>query len=165
VGRTHFLYTQYINRLHRRSGHLWQNRFYSCALDEPHLWNALCYVERNPLRARLVRAAWNYPWSSAAAHVGQGQPGAVLDMEEWGAVWTARKWREQLVRREDARELARMRLSTHRGRPLGSDGFLSKLERRLGRRLRPLAVGRPRKRDDTKAAARLSSGSAGEINR
>jgi len=40
VGRTHFLYTQYVNRLHRRSGHLWQNRFYSCALDEVHLWRA-----------------------------------------------------------------------------------------------------------------------------
>jgi len=26
VGRTHFLYTQNINYLHRRSGHLWQNR-------------------------------------------------------------------------------------------------------------------------------------------
>jgi putative transposase len=27
VGRTHFIYTQYINRLHGRSGHLWQGRF------------------------------------------------------------------------------------------------------------------------------------------
>jgi len=29
VGRTHYLYTQYINRLHGRSGHLWQSRFFS----------------------------------------------------------------------------------------------------------------------------------------
>jgi putative transposase len=28
IGRTDFLYTQYINRMHRRSGHLWQNRFW-----------------------------------------------------------------------------------------------------------------------------------------
>jgi len=34
IGRTHFRYTQYINRFHRRSGHLWQGRFYSCALDD-----------------------------------------------------------------------------------------------------------------------------------
>jgi putative transposase len=33
VGRTHFRYSQYINRFHRRCGHLWQGRFYSCALD------------------------------------------------------------------------------------------------------------------------------------
>lgn len=29
IGRTHFRYSQYINRMHRRSGHLWQNRFFS----------------------------------------------------------------------------------------------------------------------------------------
>ena len=27
VGRTHFYYTPCLNRLHRRTGHLWQNRF------------------------------------------------------------------------------------------------------------------------------------------
>ena len=37
VGRTHFIYTQHVNRLHGRSGHLWQGRFYSCAMDEAHL--------------------------------------------------------------------------------------------------------------------------------
>jgi putative transposase len=73
VGRTHFLYTQYVNRLHGRSGHLWQNRFYSCPLDGPHLWSAMCYVERNPVRAKLGRVAWSYAWSSAAAHTGGGK--------------------------------------------------------------------------------------------
>jgi putative transposase len=34
LGRTHFLYAQYINRMHHRSGHLWQNRFYSCTMDD-----------------------------------------------------------------------------------------------------------------------------------
>ncbi len=52
VGRTHSLYSQYLNRFHKRSGHLWQNCFYSCVLDETHLWRALAYVERNPVRAR-----------------------------------------------------------------------------------------------------------------
>jgi len=45
VGRTDFLYTQYVNRLHGRSGHLWQNRFYSCALDEERFFEALRYIE------------------------------------------------------------------------------------------------------------------------
>jgi putative transposase len=61
-----------INRLHGRSGHLWQGRFYSSPLDNVHLWRALAYVERNPVRARLVRRAWRWPWSSAAAHAGKG---------------------------------------------------------------------------------------------
>ena len=42
--------------------------------------------------------------------------------------------------------LSAVRLNTHRGRPLASDRFLSKLESLLGRRLRPLPVGRPRKK-------------------
>jgi len=61
VGRTHFGYTQYVNRHHRRSGHLWQNRFYSCALDEVHLWRAMRYTERNPVRGKLVRLGGRRP--------------------------------------------------------------------------------------------------------
>ena len=75
VGRTHFRYTQYINRFHGRSGHLWQGRFGSCALDEAHYWAALRYVERNPVRARLVGQAWLYPWSSAAADLERDRAG------------------------------------------------------------------------------------------
>ena len=37
LGRTHYLYTLYINRTHGRSGLLWQNRFFSCAVDPAHL--------------------------------------------------------------------------------------------------------------------------------
>jgi len=51
------LYTQYVNRLHGRSGHLWQDRFFSCPLGEEHFWTAMAYVERNPVRAGMCRAA------------------------------------------------------------------------------------------------------------
>jgi hypothetical protein len=34
IGRTHVRYSQYINRFHKRSGHLWQGRFYSWRVDE-----------------------------------------------------------------------------------------------------------------------------------
>jgi putative transposase len=146
IGRTDFLYTQYVNRLHQRSGHLWQNRFYSCALDDVHLWRALCYVERNPVRAGLARRAWEYPWSSAGAHTGGADASGLLDLGEWARLWGPGKWRTELTSPEDAQGVSRIRLSTHRGRPLGSDSFLSKLEHRLGRRLRPLPVGRPKKR-------------------
>jgi len=49
----HLAYAQYVNPLHGPSGHLWQNRFYSCILDEGHYWAALRYVELNPVRVRL----------------------------------------------------------------------------------------------------------------
>ncbi len=146
IGRTHFRYSQYLNRRHRRSGHLWQNRFFSCALDEVHLWRTLCYMERNPVRAKLVRRAWAYPWSSASAQVSGTAPTGLLDLSGWLAAWRPERWEATLRQREDDTEVSAIRHSTHRGRPLASEALLSKLEHRLGRRLRPLPVGRPKKR-------------------
>ena len=147
LGRTHFRYTQYVNRLHGRSGHLWQNRFYSCALDDDHYWTAMAYVEQNPVRARLVRRPWTYRWSSAAAHCGRGRDrSALLDLVSWNEWTGGSDWQETLASMLADEALSALRLNTHRGRPLGSDAFLSKIEALVGRRLRPLPVGRPRKR-------------------
>jgi len=155
VGRTHFRYTQYINRFHRRSGHLWQGRFYSCALDERHFWLAMKYIELNPVRARLCRKPWRYAWSSCAEHVGAGARSQVLDVVRWNDMICAEAWRKALAAGLSDSELSRLRSRTHTGRPLGSDSFLSKLERLLGRRIRPLPVGRPKKqREERKKNAR-----------
>jgi putative transposase len=54
--RTHGRYAQYHHAHRVRSGHLWQNPFYSCAIEECHLWNAISYVELNPVRAGLVES-------------------------------------------------------------------------------------------------------------
>ena len=143
--RTNQLYAQYVNRLHGRSGHLWQNRFFSCALDKEHFWAALAYVERNPVRAHLVRRAWQWPWSSAAAHVGEAAAAELVDVAAWRKRVSPAAWRERLTERQDEAEVLRLRLWTSRGRPLGSDAFVARVELLLGRRLRPLAHGRPRK--------------------
>ena len=145
VGRTHFRYTQYINRFHKRSGHLWQGRFYSCALDDRHLWLAMRYVELNPVRAGLCRKPWRYEWSSAAVHTDKKAESELLDLRHWYEQISAEAWRKELANRLTDGELQRLRLRTHTGRPLGNDGFLSKLEILLGRRVRPLPVGRPKK--------------------
>ena len=145
IGRTHFRYSQYINRFHKRSGHLWQGRFYSCAMDDRHLWLAMKYIELNPVRARLCRRAWRYEWSSAAAHTDEKAQSDLLNLKWWYEQFSAQQWRKELAEGLSEEEAARIRLRTHTGRPLGSDGFLSKLETLLGRRVRPLPVGRPRK--------------------
>lgn len=145
VGRTHFLYSQYINYVHKRSGHLWQGRFYSCALDQRHLWQAMKYVELNPVRARLCRAAWRYAWSSAAAHTDEKAQSDLLNLRRWYKQFSSQQWRRELGEGLSEEEVARIRLRTRTGRPLGSDGFVSKLETLLGRRVRALPVGRPRK--------------------
>jgi len=151
VGRTHFLYTQYVNRMHGRTGHLWQNRFYSCAMDKAHAYQALCYVELNPVRAGLVKRAWDYAWSSAPLHCGraplggpQADAGAdLLDVAAWRAQMPPRQWRDTLkeVARDKAAQEA-IRRNTYTGRPLGADRFLSKVEHLIGRRVRPLPIGR-----------------------
>ena len=143
IGRTNFRYAQRINRLRRRCGHLWQNRFYSCALEEVHLWRAIRYVERNPVRAGLVRLPWRYGWSSASAHIGGPDASGLLDMPAWREEWKPLRWADAL-REPDDEAVNRIRAGTHTGRPCGEEDFLSRLERRLGRRLRPLPVGRPR---------------------
>jgi putative transposase len=152
VGRTHFRYSQYLNRFHQRSGHLWQGRFYSCALDERHFWLALKYVELNPVRARLCRKPWLYAWSSAAAHIDEQAHSALLSLDRWFVHMAGAQWRRELTEALGEAELATLRGRTRTGRPLGSDGFLSKMEVLLGRRVRPLPVGRPpkAKREDRK---------------
>jgi putative transposase len=93
----------------------------------------------------FVRVAWQYAWSSAAAHMAGADPTGLLDLSGWSREWSPEGWKTALREREDDTEVAALRLSTHRGRPLATDAFLAKLERRLRRRLRPLPVGRPRK--------------------
>ena len=102
-------------------------------------------MERNAVRAKLVRRPWRWPWSSAAAHCGAADATGLLDLAAWPERLAGADWREQLTQPQDESTLARLRRTTARGRPLGSDSFLSKLEHALGRRLRPLPVGRPRK--------------------
>jgi putative transposase len=69
----HMRYAQRVNRARGWKGHLWQGRFFSSPLDDAYMWAAVRYVERNPVRAGIVRRAEDYPWSSAAAHCGKRQ--------------------------------------------------------------------------------------------
>jgi putative transposase len=141
---THGRYASYWNARQSSTGHVWQGRFYSCPLDDPHLWAALRYVELNPVRARLVAEAPQWPWSSAAAH---GQPGAsdpLLEMEPWRKRWTVAEWCQYLTAESPA-DRAALRQSTHTGRPLGTPEFVAALEQTTLRLLAPRKGGRPRK--------------------
>jgi putative transposase len=69
----HMRYSQYFNQKKKLKGHLWQGRFYSCILDEEHLYAAVRYVENNPVRAGIVRKPQRYKWSSARSHVNRGK--------------------------------------------------------------------------------------------
>jgi REP element-mobilizing transposase RayT len=124
------------------SGHVWQGRYYSCPLDENHLWEALRYTELNPVRASLV--AESAPWilSSAAAHCAAVPDSDCLAMQLWQSQWNAASWRAFLEVKESGSELAVIRLSTHTGRPLGTAEFVHALERSTQRPLAPQKRGR-----------------------
>jgi len=64
----HGVYATRFNIKHGLTGHLWQARPFSSCLDDFHLWAAIRYVERNPVRAHMVDRAEDYRWSSAPAH-------------------------------------------------------------------------------------------------
>jgi putative transposase len=127
------------------SGHVWQGRYYSCPLDQAHLWEALRYTELNPIRAGLVAEAESWRWSSALAHCHKETDNGLLTMEPWQAHWSEEAWREYLTAGEKESELAAIRRCTYTGRPLGTAEFIGVLEKKMLRRLKLLKGGRPSK--------------------
>ncbi len=140
------IYAQYVNRTYARQGHLWQDRFYSCALDDAHCWAALVYVEQNPVRANMISQASRYEWSSAAAHCGHKAKAAFLDLRRWKKMAGPAEWKRELssITPDDA--LASLRRHTGTGRPLGGPDFITRIERSIKRRVHALVRGRPRGR-------------------
>jgi putative transposase len=142
IGRTHNDYARWMNVRERHVGHLWQNRYFSCPLDEAHCWEALRYIEMNPVRAGVVHRAQDWRWSSAPAHLNIVGHGGLLDLSSWAARFSAETWREVLdLGLHDAAMAARLREATRTGRPMGSSEFVKSLESRLSRTLRPAKRG------------------------
>ena len=148
----HGNYARYFNHVHGTTGHLWEGRYYSSILDSEHLRRAVRYVERNPVRAGIIQRCEDYQWSSAAAHCQLRTAPLLTDPVppgEWPTDWSS--WLGEEV---PAEETNRIRRQTFLGRPLGTESFVADLEKRLGRRLRPLPRGRPRREDNNKAPAK-----------
>jgi putative transposase len=141
----HGRFASYWNAVNHSSGHVWQGRYYSCPLDEGHLWEALRYTELNPVRASMVTRASDWPWSSAAVRCGAEPVAPWLDMDLWGRRWSSDGWRTHLRATQDESSLLAIRDSTYSGRPLGSAEFARALEREAHRPLTPQKRG-PKKR-------------------
>jgi len=152
----HGRYAAYWNARQFSTGHVWQDRFYSCPMDEAHLWEALRYVELNPVRAGMVESAAQWKWSSAAAHCGAAVPDAMLEMERWRKRWTAAEWGCYLEQAESADEVSALRRATHTGRPLGTAEFVADLEKVTARPLAPQKGGRPKKAEHDRRQLELS---------
>jgi putative transposase len=70
--RTTQCYVQMFNQRHRRTGTLWEGRFKSCLVaTDTYVLRVYRYIERNPVRAGMVRSPEDYGWSSVHANLGR----------------------------------------------------------------------------------------------
>ncbi len=142
----HMRYAQRFNRLRGWQGHVWQGRYFSSALDEHYLWNAIRYVERNPVRANKVKRSEDYPWSSAAAHCGNREDEVLTTKRYWRNQFESiGDWSAWLAEGDSKEEMTILRRNVQKGLPCGSKRFIRKLEKRVGRVLEYRPMGRPKR--------------------
>ncbi|MCC6698758.1 MAG: transposase, partial [Candidatus Hydrogenedentes bacterium] len=154
----HTVYAMRFNTRTGLNGHVWQGRFYSCVLDEAHLWAAVRYVERNPVRAGMVERAEDYPWSSAPGHCGLRRD--ALLSTEFPPVGVVENWAAWLRTEDGVEAIDRIRRQTRTGRPCGAAGFMARLENLLGRIVGPAKRGRKPKTQRTQRATGSGRGNS-----
>jgi putative transposase len=130
-------------------GPLYQGRFRSLPVEaDQHLLTLLRYVERNPLRAKLVTRSADWRWGSAGIRrAGPAELAALLS--PW-PVGVPPRWPSLVDRPQADQEVELVREHIRRSRPFGTAGWMEATAKRLGLESTPRGRGRPEKR---KAAA------------
>lgn len=131
-GPAHQRYARRVNERHGWQGHLWQERFHSCVMEEAHLLAAVRYIELNPVRAGLCKRPIDWPWSSIHAHIGASSDSLVAASPMLEEI---RDWRSFLEGDNSAFVTDAIREHTRTGRPLGTSRFVDELEAVTGKRL------------------------------
>ena len=126
----HRRYTRRINFREKWRGHLWQERFHSCVMDENHLLATVRYTELNPVRAGLCLQPTDWAWSSACAHL-QGEDDALVSVAPM--LERINDWNKYLAARGSIIRLDTIREHVRTGRPLGDGAFVEELEHLTGR--------------------------------
>ena len=139
-------HTQRWHAHHRTagSGHLYQGRFKSFPIEtDEHLLTVLRYVERNPLRAGLVRRAEAWRWSSLGRRESGNAAGQVL-LADW-PLPRPRRWTAWVNEALTVGELEAVRLCVARGQPYGSPAWVEQIVATYGLQPAMRPRGRPRK--------------------
>jgi len=137
-------YTQYFNRKYQRSGKLWENRYKIHLVDPDAEWVVARYIDRNPVRAKMVSRAQDYPYSSAAAHLA-GKSNPLLTKDLIGN--QRREYREFVYsdKADDQKHLAEIRQIIQQQKILGKDSFIQDMMNRFNIHFYVRKRGRPRK--------------------
>ncbi len=137
LGEAHRRYTWHVNQREGWRGYLWQGRFASFPMDEEHLFACARYVETAPLREGLVRRARDWKWSSLRAHLA-GEDDDVVKVDPLISRVSEpgeNAWKDFMRQGLYEDELEVIEAAERTGRPLGSDRFTMRLEKRLDRSL------------------------------
>ena len=145
VGETHRRYSGYVNARARVTGHVFQGRFSSSAMDEAHFLAAVRYLAFNPVRAKLVQRPQDWPWSSASAHIARRDDELVTVQPLLDIAPKPQELFEMSF--DEATTLFDIETKSATGRPLGEAGFIANVERQLGYSVMPKKRGR-KARDD-----------------
>ena len=131
---------RYRAHYRRTSGHLYQGRYKSFAVEEDaYLLTLLRYVEANPLRANMVDAAQDWPWSS----LGCAKSVSEKLLDPW-PIDRPRNWTALVNEALAGDNLSRVKLSFERGRPLGHDPWTVRMAAKLGVQYTLNPRGRPK---------------------
>jgi putative transposase len=146
-------YVQHVNRTYQRTGGLFEGRFRSSLIEaDGYLLACQRYIELNPVRAAMVRAPGDYPWSSYRANaLGVVDP-VVTPHALYGELAGSAEARFGAYRKlfEDALSAAflqRLREGTNGGFVLGSHGFERQIAALVGQRTWKGSPGRPPKNE------------------
>lgn len=128
-------------------GHLYQGRYKSFPVQEDGHFIQVCrYVERNALRAKLVKKAENWRWGSAWIRKYGNQEQKKL-LSDWPVPMT-KDYSFWLNQNEEKNDLMNLRNSINRGRPFGSPHWVEKIAEKFKLKSTLNPRGRP-KRDLT----------------
>jgi putative transposase len=147
-------YVQYVNRVHKRSGSLWEGRFHSSLVDsEAYFLVCQRYIDLNPVRAGMVSLPDDYPWSSFNVYAGGRSDSLITPHERYIALGAddeerRARYRSLFAAELDDQVLQTVRAAVNGGYALGNAAFKSDVERLLGRPASPRSRGRPAKSKD-----------------
>ena len=141
--------TRYHNHREQRSGTLWEGRYKSSLVQTDGYLLACCrYIELNPVRARIVTVAQDYPWSSCRARLGYAES-AILDLDpcyqQLGTDESTRReqYREFLQNAVPEDEWPLIRTAVQRGQLTGDKAFSKQVGAALDRKIHNRGPGRP----------------------
>ncbi|HST00766.1 MAG TPA: transposase [Usitatibacter sp.] len=146
VGRA---YVSNLNKLHGRTGALYEGRFKSSLVETTRYFLAcMRYIEMNPVRARLAPNPTSFEWSSHGQNI-TGEPGGLIaphaEYLNLGrtAQERARAYGRLFDEPEDEEELTAIRCGVAQGKALGTETYCRGLEKLLGRSVAFVPRGRP----------------------